>query len=518
MIKEMRNKTIIAFCVCLFVTFSCSEDLLDKVNTNKQTTETYYKTIDEISSAVNGIYAVLQSNNLGGREWFFLHDLRSDEMATGGGHLETPRNQVLIGTHDAGNAVLTSVWTGSYRLILRANAVINLAPEAEISETGLRDRLIAEAKFLRAWQYFQLYGFWGAVPVYETFATSFEEAQPRASTEAVKSRIVTDLNDAIAVLPESYSGNDLGRASKIAAQALLAKVYMFDGQYAEAKPLLEAVIAAGEAAAGGTALMDDYYANFTEEDEYNKESIWEISYTANGNYNWDGDGNDFGANESWIRSQEYSAVGWRNLVPSDNLLAEFEDGDPRLHFNFYFTGDEYGDPSAPLILTDGAQRGNSSVYKGVTQKVSWKKYSVMYKLDPGGYWDKIGINHRVLRYADMYLLMAEVENEIGSPAKAVEYLNKTRARPSVNMPLYPTAEYPTGSKDEIMAAIMHERIVELAGEEIRNFDILRWRKAGKFTEDPISYFQPNKYELLPIPLGELDANINIEQEDQNPGY
>lgn len=516
----MRNKTIIAFCVCVFISISCDEDLLIKQNTNKQTTETYYTTINEISTAVNGIYAVLQSNNLGGREWFFLHDLRSDEFATGGGQLETPRNQVLIGTHDSGNAVLTAVWTGSYRLIHRANAVITLAPEAEIAETSLRDRLIGEAKFLRAWQYFQLYGFWGAVPVYETFATSLEDAQPRASIATVKALIVSDLNDAIGVLPASYSGNDLGRATSIAAKALLAKVYMFDAQYAEAKPLLEEVIAAGEAAAGGTALMDDYFANFREEDEdeYNKESIWEISYTANGNYNWDGDGNDFGANESWIRSQEYSAVGWRNLIPSDKLLAEFEDGDPRLNYNFYFTGDEYGDPADPVILTDGDQRGNSSIFKGVEQKISWKKYSIMYKLNPGGYWDQIGINHRVLRYADMYLLLAECENEIGSPTLAVEYLNKTRARPSVNMPLYPTAEYPTGNKDEIMEAIMHERMVELAGEEVRNFDILRWRKAGKFTEDPISYFQPNKYELLPIPLGEMDANVNIEQPDQNPGY
>ena len=102
----------------------------------------------------------------------------------------------------------------------------------------------------------------------------------------------------------------------------------------------------------------------------------------------------------------------------------------------------------------------------------------------------------MMRYADIYLLLAECENEIGSPAtKAVEYLNKTRARPSVNMPPYPTAAYPTGSKDQIFKAIMHERMVELAGEEARNFDILRWRKAGKLATEPISYFQANKYEL-----------------------
>src|SRR5690606_15955497 len=367
----------------------------------------------------------------------FLHDLRSDEMASGGGHLETHRNQILIGSFDAGNDIVLQVWTGCYRLIHRANAVIQMAPEAEFTNEGLRGRFIGEAKFLRAWAYYQLYTLWGDVPIMDEFATTLDGSKPRSPKSEVKAQIVKDLTDAANALPESYSGGDLGRASKIAAQALLAKVYMFDAQYAEAKPLLEAVIAAGEAAAGGTALMDDYYANFREEaeDEYNLESIWEISYTASGNYNWDGDGNDFGANESWIRSQEYSAVGWRNVIPSDDLLAEFEDGDPRLHFNFYFTGDEYGDPSDPLILTDGAQRGNSSIYKGVEQKISWKKYSVMYKLDPGGYWDQIGINHRVLRYADMYLLLAECENEIGSPALAVEYLNKTRARPSVDMPL-----------------------------------------------------------------------------------
>jgi len=382
----------------------------------------------------------------------------------------------------------------------------------------MQKRLIAEAKFLRAWQYFQLYGFWGDVPLYTTFSTSLDDAQPRTPKDQVKAQIVADLTDAIGVLPSTYSGNDLGRASKIAAQALLAKVYMFDGQYALAKPLLDAVIAAGEAAAGGTALMAEYFDNFTDENEYNKESIWEISYTSNGNYNWDGDGNDYGPNESWIRSQEYSAVGWRNLIPSDALLGEFETGDPRLKYNVYFTGDKFGDPSAQVTLTDGAQRGNSSVYKGVTQKISWKKYSLMYKLDPGGFYDKIGINYRVMRYGDFYLLAAECENEVGTPTQALIYLNKTRLRPSVNMPPYPTAAYPANSKSEILRAIMHERRVELAGEEQRNFDILRWRKNGKLTSEPISYFQANKYELLPIPLAELDANTKIEQRDQNPGY
>ncbi|MFO7257186.1 MAG: RagB/SusD family nutrient uptake outer membrane protein [Bacteroidota bacterium] len=514
----MRKKIFfISLTVCLLVAFSCGEDILDKQNSNKQTTETYYIVQQEIHAALTGVYGVLQSNSLGGREWFFLHDLRSDEMASGGGHLETHRNQILIGTHDAGNDVILQVWTGCYRLIHRANAVIQLAVNAEFGNESLRNRYLGEAHFLRGWAYYQLYTLWGDVPIMEEFATTLDGAKPRSPASEVKNLMIQDFTFAIQNLPESYSGSDLGRATKIAAQAMLAKLYMFDAQYSEAKPLLEAVINYGEATFGGNPLMDDYFDNFTEEAEYNKESIWEISYTSAGNYNWDADGNDYGPNESWIRSQEYSAVGWRNLIPSDKLLAEFEDGDPRLKFNFYFTGDTYGPPDNPVVLTDEAQRGNTSVYKGVEQKISWKKYSVMYKLDPGGYYDQIGINYRMIRYADIYLLAAEVENEIGTSVKALEYLNKTRNRPSVAMPEYPTADYPCNSKDEIMRAIIHERMVELAGEEQRNTDILRWRKAGKLTTEPISYYEP-KYTLLPIPIVELDANPYIDQSQQNPGY
>jgi len=504
--------------ICLLVAISCDESVLDKQNKNNQTTLTFYKSEAEVLSAVTSIYAGLQGNNLDGREWFFLHDLRGDEMATGGGHLEAPRNQLLTGSHSPANSVLSDVWTGLYRVIHRANSVIQYAAEPTFADEAVRNRYIGEAKFLRAWAYYNLYGFWGNVPIYEKFVTALSEAAPVSPAADVKALIIADLNAAIASLPASYSGPDLGRASKTAAQALLAKLYMFDAQYAEAKPLLEAVIATGVAAAGGTPLVDNYFDNFSEETEYNKESIWEISYNSTSGYAWNADGDGAGGTEVWLRSQEYSAVGWRNLIPSDKLLAEFENNDPRLKFNFYFTGDKYGDPAAQKTLSEGDQRGNTSVFKGVPQKVSWKKYSVMYKLDPGGFWDKIGINHRILRYADMYLLLAEVENEIGTSVKALEYLNKTRLRPSVAMPPYPTAAYPSVTKQQIFTSIMHERAVELAGEEIRNFDILRWRKAGKLTADPISYFSPNKYEYLPIPQTELDNNPNVGQEDQKPGY
>ncbi|MBA4057012.1 MAG: RagB/SusD family nutrient uptake outer membrane protein, partial [Marivirga sp.] len=194
----------------------------------------------------------------------------------------------------------------------------------------------------------------------------------------------------------------------------------------------------------------------------------------------------------------------------------------RLTDTFWFIGDQFANGTA--TLTDGRVQGNTSVLNGTPEKISWKKYSVMYKVDPGGFNVNIGINYRLWRYADVLLLLAECENEAGTGANAIAYLNQVRNRPSVSMPNYGTAAmdnagYPVTTKEEIRKAVQHERQVELCGEEIRNIDILRWRANGKLTgPDPISYFQQNKYELLPIPQNEFNTNSNVTEADQNPGY
>jgi len=315
-------------------------------------------------------------------------------------------------------------------------------------------------------------------------------------------------------LPASYDASGLGRASKGAALTLAAKINLCKGDYSAAKTALEAVKDLGV-----YSLVDDFYDNFTEEAEYNSESIFEVGFLDSG-YGWDASGNGTGG-ESWVRSQEYSAVGWANLIPSDKLIAEFEDGDPRLTDTFWFPGDEYANGTATLTTIAG---DGTTLFNGDQVKIRWKKYSVMYKIDPGGFNANIGINYRLWRYADVLLLLAECENEIGSPANAIDYLNQVRNRSSVSMPNYGTPEmdnagFPVTTKDEIFKAVQHERFIELSGEEIRNIDILRWRANGKLTgPDPISYFQQNKYELLPIPQDEFNTNSTISEADQNPGY
>ena len=511
----MKKVLLLTLAVVTIVT-ACNEDLLDTKNPNQITNDAYYQTLEQIGSSVNGIYAVLQGNRLVGREYFFIHDLRSDEMKAGGGQLEVPRAQLLTGSHIYTNAVMTDVYRGLFTMVHRANLVISngtaLAVSAE--EQPLLDRYLAEAKFLRGFAYYTLGALWGGVPLYDQPASSFDDAKPRSTQTETLDFALADANAASQVLPATYGSADLGRATKGAALTLAGKISIFKGDYAAAKTSLE-----GVKNLGVYSLVDDFFANFTEEDEYNSESIFEVGFLDTG-YGWDASGNG-ATNDSWVRSQEYSAVGWANLIPSDKLIAEFEDGDPRLNYSFYFPGETYANGTATLTTVAG---DNTTLYEGNQVKIRWKKYSVMYKTDPGGFNVNVGINYRLWRYADVLLMLAECENEVGAPANAIDYMNQVRNRPTVDMPNYGTAAmnaagFPVSNKEEITQAIQHERFIELCGEEIRNIDILRWRRNGKLSgPDPISYFSANKFELLPIPQDEFNTNPNLTPEDQNPGY
>ncbi len=510
-----KHKLITGICLVTFAV-SCTPEKLNKTNPNQLTPENFYKNAGELTKAVNSIYAIIQSNNLVSREYFFLHDLRSDDCATGGGQLESPRNQLLIGAQAPDNAVGSEVWNGCFRTVFRSNTVIGLAPGAVDFNTPIVQRLVGEAKFLRAWAYMELVTLWGGVPMPLSVATSTTSTLARSSAADVYAQIKKDLTEAQAVLPATYTGAELGRATRGAAQMLLARAYLNQGDYTNAKAELQKMIGAGT-----YSLQNIKYAdNFREENEWNGESVFEIGFASIGEVNWVGDGDDpsWGAQEGTTRTQEYSATGWRNLIPSNSLIAEYESTfkgnpktDPRRALTFWVTGDKYNNGAS--TLTDGQVQGNTSSYDGTTTKVSWAKYTLQYKSDPGGF--KIGgINHRVMRYADAVLMMAECENELGNSAAAITKMNEVRNRADVMMPNYPTAAYPCGNKDQIFTAIRHERRVELAGEQVRNRDLLRWLKNGKITTGPIAVFKP----LLPIPQSEIDNNDKLDQKDQNPGY
>lgn len=506
----------------LVMAMACNKEL-DKNNPNAPAVEEYFKNSTELLAGTNAIYSTLTSNSLIGREWFFLHDLRSDDVGSGGGQLEVPRAQILNGAVTADNAVMKSVWSGLYTIIHRANTVIDNGPNVT-DNASLRDRCVAEAKFFRGWALFELVTMWGPVPIYKSQVTKADQFQSRASEEEVYAQVFQDLKEAIAALPPIAS--DKGRITSGAANAVLGRAYLQKGDYTNAKTALLAVNGGGVT----YSLVDDFADNFDEEHEFNRESIWEAVFYDRGdnNFNWNsstGDDNPNVQPRTTIRNQEYSPIAWRNLIPSNRLLNEFENvdagtgtkTDPRFVNSVYQTGDKYNNNAN--ILTDAEQNGNSSLLHGVTKKISWRKFTIIYK-DNQGYHPG-GINQRLIRYAEILLMLAEVENELNNPGAAIGYLNQVRDRVSVAMPHYPTAQFPVTTKGDITRAIMHEKMVELSAEEIRNRDILRWRKKGYFTTDPLSYFQVNRDELLPIPQGEIDNNPRLGDggiPSQNQGY
>jgi starch-binding outer membrane protein, SusD/RagB family len=508
------NKTykyLVSIGVVVLVIFSCKKGL-DTTNPNVVTTDNYFKNSSELTAATNAIYSTWHASSLVAREWFFLHDLRSDDVSSGGSQLEAPRNQILIGVVDPANPVMNAVWNSLYTVIHRANTVTDNAPLVT-DNTALRDRLVGEAKFLRGWAYFDLVSQWGSVPLYKTTVKTPADYQPKAKVEDIYAFIVKDLQDAAAILP-GKSGTDKGRATAAAANAMLGRVLMQSGDYAGAKAALLKVPTSG---ADGYALAARFLDNFEEETEFNNESIFEMIYSDKGdnNFNWgSGVGDGVSANQTTVRNQEYNPIGWRNLIPSNKMLNEFESTvtgavktDPRYAYTFYQTGDTFNNGASTLVAAD--QNGNSSVVHGTTIKVGFRKFQLIYKEDRATASFHPGSNNqRILRYAEVLLNLAECENELGNTAAAVVYLNQVRARPSVAMPLYPTVQFPVATKNDVVKAIMHEKSVEMTNEEVRNVDILRWRRKGYFATEPLSWYNASK-EFLPIPQAEIDNNPKL---------
>ena len=515
----MKKSNILVCIAILGFSLSCEEGDLNKLNPNEVVVESFFKNQSELESAIFAVYAAIQRPQLYGREYFFTADLRSDELSSGGGQLEAPRNQLLIGANGPANVVSNAVWFGFYLTINRANLVLDNADRVEDISEAERRRIIAEAKFARGYAYSELGFLWGGVPIYTSVSSTPDQSSPKATREEVFAQAIQDFTEAVAGLPTKSNIDIPGRFTKGAALNAVARVHMFQGNYGEALPALNQIVNSGE-----YSLVPEYDDNFQEENEFNAESLFEIGFASIGDFGWgeSGAGGNQPLFEFSVRTQEYSAIGWRNLIPSKRLVDEFElpskgdaKRDPRLDKSFYFVGDTFN--NGVDVVEEGSVQGNTILFQGEEQKISWRKYSIMYKSNPGGF-GLSGINMRVMRYAEVLLNLAESELEAGDSGRAIALLNQVRQRPSVDMPPYPTVNYPVNSPTEILRAIQHEKMVELSSEQVRYRDILRWRAQGKLASEPFSYFSANKSELLPLPQEEIDNNANLTSADQNPGY
>lgn len=507
--KRNINK-LIAVVILTFTCIIACDKKLNVLDENNPTTESYFKTAAELQNGVNSIYSTLRSAALVGREWFFTHDMRGGETWAGGPQLEAPRAELLKQDAPApSNAVMTNVWQGCYIMINRANLVLSKAPGVT-DNTALRDVLIGEAKFLRAWAYFELVSMWGDVPMYTEVVANVTDYKGKSPAADVYALIISDLTAAAQALPQTAS--QLGRATKGAANALLGKVQMQKGDYAAAKTALLAVYGKYSLVPFSDNFDGDVYSGtsvVTTGHEFNAESVFEVAFVDKGdnNFNWGYNGEGATNPVSTVRNQEYGIV-WGNVIPSDRLLNEFEATDPRYKLTIWEEGDAIltkNGPAKTLSATCpdppgacAAMNVAASIKNGVSKKRVFRKYSI-YDWDDNGFHPG-GVNQRLIRYAEVLLMLAECEAEVGTPGQAANYINEVRARPGVNMPPVTLA-----SKNAALAAVMHERAVELAGEEVNNIDMLRWRKKGYFPSimtDP----KPTQVDLFPIPAAELSAN------------
>jgi starch-binding outer membrane protein, SusD/RagB family len=481
---------------------ACNKNL-DVVNENSPTVDSYFKTAQELQNGVNSIYSTLRSAQLVGREWFFTHDMRGAETWAGGPQLEAPRAELLKqNSPSASNAVMGNVWNGCYQMINRANMVLFKAPGVT-DNTDLRDVCVGEAEFLRAWAYFELVTMWGDVPVYTEPVAGVADFKGKSAAADIYTLMVNDLTDAASKLPDD--AGQQGRATKGAAFALLGKVQMQKGDYASAKAALLNVYGKYSLVPFANNFDGDVRASanqLTAGHEFNAESVFEVAFVDKGdnNFNWGYNGEGATNPVSTVRNQEYG-ITWGNVIPSDQLLNEFEANDPRYKMTFYESGDKIltmGGTAAGVVMTEGDMNVAASNHNGDVRKRVFRKYSILDWTKDG--FHPGGINQRLIRYADVLLMLAECEAEVGTPADAAKYINEVRARPGVNMPAVTLT-----SKEQAINAVMHERAVELAGEESSNIDILRWRAKGYYPSirpDP----KPGQVSLFPIPASEIAAN------------
>jgi len=478
----------------------------------------------------------------------------------------------------ANDGDLNSTWQGKYEGIARCNAVINLANGSKALSAADKTRIIAEARFLRGHFYFELKKLFNSVPYVDETIGYGKGIEKVANTEAFWDKIEADFNFAVTNLPATSAS--AGRANKWAAQAYLGKALLYQGKFADARAKFTDVIANGVTTNGKKyGLVPKFADIFNAANDNNEEAVFAIQSSMNtGNVNnsnafddlnypyntgADGPGNCCGFFQpSFSMANAYRTVGGLPILtetagaPDYNLAANAvkhdyginssaaftEDAgslDPRIDHTIGRRGIQYLD----WIEHPGANWIRKQDYAG---PYSPKKY-VYYKsqensLTDGSSWTRgyATMNYNIMRFADVLLMAAEAEIEAGSLAKALEYVNLVRARAAnpagfvkkggVNEANYVIEQYTSfADKTAAQKAVRMERLLELATEGHRFFDLVRWGidvptlNAYLAHESKIlvtkfggaTYQATDKY--LPIPQQQIDIQ-GTSVLKQNPGY
>ncbi len=510
----MKNNKIILVALLIAaqsVFTSCSKDWLEVEPIGKTVTDVYYANEEEVGLGLVAAYDFLHTDGMTDA-WespYIVKNLPADDSNCGGGGTgdQFPYQQVDDFDWQSQNNRIEALYRASYLGIYRANKIIN----AQAEKTPLVTRMIAEARALRAYYYFDLVMCFGGVPISPEGDVSPSTPLPRQSADAIYDLIVSDLEAAASVLPNKseYALEDRFRVSKQTALGMLVKVNVFRGNPSGAISAFEQ-LASFE---GSEVGLEANYGNiFFAQGEFGIESLLEASFKstqrawAGWGVGWVRDGQDLdnrhiqlmGPRGPFNGGTSGMREGWGFLPATDKITAAFEAGDLRKVYTA-LSDAEFGE------MFGGEIGRGHDVENSIRMKYApWVSETV----DPaiGAFEMEYSTNWRLLRYSDVLLLAAEAYNATGNDAKAREQLNKVRSRAGLSNN--------NASGSELLNAIKQERFVELAFEGHRYWDLVRWGDAGK----EIPSFQAGKHELFPLPQTVINNNSGISEADQNPGY
>lgn len=471
---------------------SCDWVDYDPLESYTITADVYFNTAADYQAAVVGAYDPLQWMN----SQHIMMEIASDNTVSGG---ESATDVIAwqeldMMTHYPENDQFTNLWRFMYEGVNRCNYLEENKDKIEFEG---KEQLYAEVYFLRAYYYFDLVRLFGGVPLFTESRLSADDSGSlaRATAEEVYAQVEKDLQAAIAGLPNVAASNQNGRANKIAAQALLGKVYLYQEKFAEAAAIFENVI-------GTRNLVSDYGSQFVREGENGPESIFEVQHSDQSvwwdwGFNPQGTEGNFGIIHMGPRAYDgpLFSSGWSFNLPTQELYDSYEAGDSRRDATILNMEEWIADTGASY----------TAAYKD-TGFFNLKYIPRAGYSETGATELNYSNNWRIIRYADVLLMAAEA-NARGSvdEAKAQDYLNQVRRRAFGD-----TDHDVVQSGSALVDAIWLERNLELALEGHRFFDLVRTGKAASV----IDGFQSGKNELFPIPQQEVD----ISGLAQNPGY
>ncbi|APG60664.1 RagB/SusD family nutrient uptake outer membrane protein [Christiangramia salexigens] len=476
------------FAIAILLTTACSDDFVDVVSEDANS-EDYFNSQEDYELALVAAYDLLQSTYIN----VMLGEIASDNTLAGGeSATDVPGIQEIDDmVHTPVNQQLRDIWGWMFAGVNRANYILEFQDKTDFAG---KEQIIAQARFLRAYYYFELVKWFGDVPLAIDKRIQFGEQFniSRAPKAEVYALIESDLQFAAANLPAVQA--EEGRITSGAANALLGKAHLYQNEFADAASAFEKVIA------GPYALLEDYDKMFENDFENNIESVFEVQYT-------DKEGAGFGCLQC---SEGNVAVGFNGIrnysgpvfdsgfsfnVPVQEVVDAFTSGDARKDV-------------AILDIVAWANETGATYAEGFEHTGYYNRKYIARKgdLNTGDANLTNPNNYRAIRFADVLLMAAEANYKKSSPDedKARNYLNLVRERADLDPVAFSGAN--------LLEQIYKDRRLELVGEGHRFFDLVRTGRAA----NEIDGFVVGKHELFPIPSIEIELAGNNWQ--QNPGY